>query len=81
MLEEIKAILMKICEKEDLEIKPESNLVLDLELNSLDVIYAVAAFEEAFKIEVPDTQIHRLVTVQDIMDFVESEKGQGTIAE
>jgi len=53
------------------EIKPDSALVDDLGLSSLDVINIVAAFEDEFGIEVPDRVIPTLRTVRDITDYLE----------
>ena len=53
------------------EITPDSALVEDLGLSSLDVINIVAAFEDEFGIEVPDRVIPTLRTVRDITDYLE----------
>jgi acyl carrier protein len=42
-----------------------------LGLSSLDVINVVVAFEDEFDIEIPDQKIKELVTVGDIVEYLE----------
>lgn len=71
MIEKVIDILVEFTEVDREKITKESALVKDLELNSLDVINVVVAFEEEFDIEIPDTKIKDLVTVGDIMEYLE----------
>lgn len=57
--------------KSDIEIKPESALVADLGLSSLDIVDIIVSFEDEFDIEIPDQIIPSLSTVQDIADYLE----------
>lgn len=57
--------------KGDIEIKPESALVADLGLSSLDIVDIIVSFEDEFDIEIPDQIIPSLSTVQDIADYLE----------
>ncbi len=55
--------------KED--IKESSNLLTDLELESLDIVTLVAELEKAVGKEIPDKDIKEFQTVQDIIDYLE----------
>ena len=55
--------------KED--IKESSNLLTDLELESLDIVTLVAELENAVGKEIPDKDIKEFQTVQDIIDYLE----------
>jgi acyl carrier protein len=74
MNEEMKARLIKLiadqagCPPEI--VKPDSNLVADLGMDSLDLIETCMAVEEEFEIEISDEEAERYVTVGDIMDLV-----------
>ena len=57
--------------KNGAEIKPESSLVADLGLSSLDIVDIIVSFEDEFDIEIPDQIIPSLTTVQDIADYLE----------
>jgi acyl carrier protein len=42
----------------------------DLGIGSLEQIECILALEDEFKIEFPDTNLQKLETVQDLVDFV-----------
>ena len=70
MLERTVKILSEFV-KSDVEIKPESSLVADLGLSSLDIVDLIVSFEDEFDIEIPDQIIPSLTTVQDIADYLD----------
>ncbi len=70
MLEKTIEILSKHV-KEGIEIKPESALVADLGLTSLDIVDIIVSFEDEFDMEIPDQIIPSLSTVQDIANYLE----------
>lgn len=72
MLEKIVEILSELTGIEAKEIKKDSKLIADLELNSLDVVNMVVTFEEKFDIEIPEQKIKDFVTVEDIVQYLES---------
>lgn len=69
MLEKIAEILSKYTKE---EITAESTLVNDLGLSSFDIVSIVTAFEDEFDIEISDRDIRKLVSVTDIMDYIEN---------
>ncbi len=72
MLEKVVEILSELTGIEAKEIKKDSKLIADLELNSLDVVNMVVTFEEKFDIEIPEQKIKDFVTVEDIVQYLES---------
>lgn len=52
-------------------VKPESQLVDDLGLDSLDAVELVMAVEEQFGIEVPDEDAEKITTVDGIVKYLE----------
>jgi acyl carrier protein len=63
-----------ICEQlgvEEDKVKMDSNMVIDLGADSLDVIDLAMSIEDEFNIEVPDDEIKNIVTVGDIVRFIE----------
>lgn len=71
MIERVINILADFTTLEKNKITKDSELVIDLDLNSLDVISVVVAFEDEFDIEIPDQKIKELVTVGDIVEYLE----------
>jgi acyl carrier protein len=56
------------------QIHADSQLVTDLGLSSFDVVSLGGRFEDEFDIEVPDRQIKKLRTVNDIVLLIEDIK-------
>ncbi len=52
------------------QIKPESSLVDDLGLDSLDAVEMVFELEENYSIDIPDDQISEFKTAQDIVTYL-----------
>lgn len=57
------------CELED--IKADTNLVEDLEADSLDIVELTMAIEEEFSIKIEDEVIAEVKTVNDILKEIE----------
>lgn len=72
MFEKVKTILLDYTEVPADEITLMTDLVNDLDLNSLDVVNIVVAFEDEFEIEIPDRAIRNLTTVEDIVKYLET---------
>ena len=54
------------------QVKPEAKFIEDLGADSLDTVELVMAFEEEFKIEVPDEAAEKLVSVGDVISYIQS---------
>ena len=67
MFEELKKIIQKYTEA---PVTPESDLVEDLGLTSLDVVSIVGDFEDAFDVTIEDEDILDFTTVADIIDYL-----------
>ncbi|MGL6292451.1 acyl carrier protein [Eubacterium aggregans] len=50
------------------KISLESNLLENLEADSLDIIELVMAFEEEFDMKIPDEDLEKIKTVADIIE-------------
>ncbi|HHX66977.1 MAG: acyl carrier protein [Miniphocaeibacter sp.] len=56
------------------DVKPEAKLIEDLEADSLDAVEVSMALEDEFDIEIDDDAFAGLSTVQDIVNYIESNK-------
>lgn len=54
------------------EIKDNSNIQDDLGADSLAVVEIVMAFEDEFDIKIPEEDTSKLLTVKDIVSYLES---------
>ena len=56
------------------KINEKTNLIADLDVESLDLVDLVVAFEEKYEIEIPDQDIKNLQTVEDIVSYLETHR-------
>lgn len=70
MLEKIKGIICTYTDINPLSITLESS-IRDLGLNSYDFMNIIAVCEEEFSISIPDREIYGLITVGDIVQYLE----------
>lgn len=71
--EKVIEILAEFTELNKENIEEHTSLIADMDLNSLDVINVVVAFEEEFDIDIPDRIISDFVTVKNIMEYLEQQ--------
>jgi acyl carrier protein len=58
----------------DEEVRWESGFVDDLGADSLDLVQLTMAFEERFKIEIPDEDAKKITTVGEVVDYLKKRK-------
>ena len=57
------------------QITPEAKFIEDLGADSLDTVELVMGLEEEFGNEIPDEEAENLVTVGDVISFIEESQG------
>ena len=74
MLERVREVVAEQlgCDTED--VKEDSKFVEDLGADSLDVVELVMALEEEFDIEIPDEDAESILTVKDVIKYLEDLK-------
>ena len=72
MFEEIKDTLVKQLELDPETITPDAELVNDLGVNSIELADLVMLCEDKLGIEINDEDVHKLVTVGDVVTYLES---------
>lgn len=55
-------------------VKMESKIIEDLGADSLDVVELVMALEEKFTVEIPDSEVEKLISVSDVVNYIEGLK-------
>ena len=73
MFERVRSIIQKQLGK-DLCITPDTELQSELNVNSLELVELVCAFEVEFDIVVPEKDIHKFSKVKDIVKYLEKTK-------
>ena len=68
VLKKVIALFSTMSETED--ITKESELIDDLGISSMDILFLVSRLEAEFKVSVPEKEVRKLVTVGDVADMV-----------
>lgn len=69
----IKKIVAEQLGVNEAEVGNESSFVDDLGADSLDTVELVMALEEEFECEIPDEQAEKINTVQQAIDYINSQ--------
>lgn len=72
IFQELKNILKDTVTVEEEEITMESDLVNDLNLDSLGLVDLALSVEQVFGFEFSDEQLQQIKTVKDVVDIIES---------
>jgi acyl carrier protein len=73
--EKLKKIIVDQLGVEEAEVIPTAKFAEDLGADSLDLVELIMAIEENFstperKIEIPDTEAEKIITVQNAVDYI-----------
>ena len=78
IFEQLKALVVEQLGVEEKEVVPTASFVDDLGADSLDLVELIMSIEEKFsdssrKIEIPDEDAEKIITVQDAMDYLKDQ--------
>lgn len=71
VLDKIKEFIVEQLGVSEEDIQPETNLMKDLEADSLDAVEIIMAIEDEYDIEIPDEDAEKFQTIGDIVNYVE----------
>lgn len=71
VLDVIKGMIIDQLGVSEEELQLETNLMKDLEADSLDAVEIIMAIEDEYDIEIPDEDAERFQTIGDIVSYVE----------
>lgn len=74
MFEKLKELLIEELGIEEELITLDAEIKNDLGINSLELAELAGQCEENFDVEILDDDVHKFVTVGDIVDFLEEQK-------
>ena len=72
MKEKIIQIIAETLKLQESEVKSESNFIDDLGADSLDTVELVMVLEQEFDFDIPDEDAEELITVSDVIKYVET---------
>ena len=76
MFDKVKELLEEALQIDTSEITMKSELVGDLGINSLELADLILTCEEKFDIEINDEDIHKFVTVGDVVNYLSDIVGE-----
>ena len=72
--DEMKELIVETLGCEEDQVTPEASLTKDLEADSLDLVELQMDLEEKLGIKIPDEQLAKLDTIQDVLNYLASAK-------
>lgn len=72
MFTQLVEIVKEYVEIDERKITNDTNLIMDLGIDSFTLSEIACAIEDEFEIEVPETEMHRLKSVGDVISFIQA---------
>lgn len=70
ILKRVIELFSTMAEAEAEEISEDSELINDLGISSMDVLFLISSMEEEFQIKIPEKQIRKMATIGDVAEIV-----------
>ena len=70
VFEKVKEIIVEQLGVEETAVTLEASFIDDLGADSLDLVELIMALEEEFDMEIPDADAEKIVTVNDVVDYI-----------
>jgi acyl carrier protein len=68
----VKEIICSQLEVSDEQLRPEASFIDDLKADSLAVVELVLAFEQEFKLTIPEEDTEQIKTVKDAVNYIKT---------
>ena len=76
--EKVAKILVNKIGLSETEITPDANFIKDLGIDSLDYAELTMEFEQAFDIQIPDSDAQKLTTIAQAINYIKEKLDQNT---
>ena len=73
MFDTLKKVLVEELQVDEAAITPEAELSADLGINSIELANLVMFCEEKFNVTIEDEDIHKFITVGDVVSYLEAQ--------
>ncbi|AFZ59536.1 acyl carrier protein [Anabaena cylindrica FACHB-243] len=70
IFERVKKVIVEQLDADTDKVEPNASFTDDLGADSLDIVELVMALEEEFDIEIPDEAAEKILTVQEVVDYI-----------
>ena len=72
VFEKVKEIIVEQLNSPENTVTLESSFIDDLGADSLDIVELIMALEEEFDMEIPDADAEKIVTVNDVVEYIKN---------
>lgn len=72
VFDDVKDVVVEQLSVSPESVKLESKIIEDLGADSLDVVELVMALEEKFDVSIPDSDAEKLISIQDVVNYIDS---------
>lgn len=72
VFEEVRDVVVEQLSVAPDAVKIDSKIIEDFGADSLDVVELVMALEEKFGIEIPDSEAEKLISIKDVVTYIEN---------
>lgn len=72
--ETVQEIIVETLSCDEADVKPDTNLIEDLEADSLEIVELSMALQEKLGVGIADEDLEKIHTVQDILDYIKSKQ-------
>ncbi|MBE6728446.1 MAG: acyl carrier protein [Ruminococcaceae bacterium] len=76
VFEKVAKLLAEQLDADYESITPDTNILDDLNADSLDVVEMLMGVEEEFDVQIPDDEIENLKTVGAVVDYIQAHQGE-----
>ena len=70
IFDKVKSIIVEQLGVADTAVTMEASFIDDLGADSLDIVELIMALEEEFDMEIPDADAEKIVTVNDVVEYI-----------
>ncbi|MEJ5369831.1 MAG: acyl carrier protein [Bryobacteraceae bacterium] len=74
--DKVKQLIVEHLGVEESAVEDNATITEDLGADSLDTVELIMVLEEAFDIDIPDSDAEKIKTVKDVIDYIEARKGE-----
>jgi len=74
IFDRVKEIIIEQLGVSETAVSTEASFIDDLGADSLDIVELIMALEEEFELEIPDEDAEKIVTVNDVIEYIKSKQ-------
>ena len=74
VFEKVKSVVVEQLGVDPDQVEMDTNLMKDLEADSLDAVEIILAVEDEYGLDIPDETAEKFETVRDLVEYVEANK-------